>query len=917
MLDTAVLISIIGLDEVFVDDYIVTTFAAADRSKLTGVRVNGGIDLAGGYDTITVGGNTNMTITGPVSGISYFNTAAGMSFNYILNCSYSKATWGDAAVANSYENSNYVQLFTTVSVGGDYTAAASANTINLGSYSKVSITGNIVNSDTSTGSNITVGAASTLSANTIYGLASLNLIYGMDTYVQKRVYNSSWVPADTLADGRTYVNILGNSLEDEDENAVYSIIGTNDANYITVNGFTGMTTKGGIDLLGGANSLTVNAQGYLNIGSASVSADLVGVQYLNLSGGGWTYNSVNSEATVHDIWLGTIKEMNYTTGLMVSKNVYMTRAELTVSGNYIGQDGYNSISVGTAGKFTVGGYIGESEGGGTFSVNVGSNSTMTVGGEIENVTSLNISGGYTYSYQITAGDTNQWVSTQGITSFSAGSVLGTKQAEYYSIGDYSNVSVGSFDLGDGNDTIYIGANSMFSASTIDFGSGRNSLTVGSNTVGQYNKVSDSKGTTCNEQYFVVSSISGVNTLTVNAGGVWSNSSDGWKPHQAWTSFTVNEVTGAYEESWTTKDNVTTGTITYLDDSITVNNFVKASFGSIDLSYGKNRISVGSNSKMAVLGDVNGINNLTLSAGYTYTDTLSGVQSQVQGRTVLDIQGDLTGSKSPDSRVYPSGSIPWGDETKSGVMVDNTNDAITLGNYTEMILRGDAVGIDNLSLANGYGTETEMKNNAAKLFASTDAVTKLMKASPAWGTTTNNLYDIGAAGTSTTTGAADYFSDSTQELADNTATGAAAEGKTMYSGENGWLSSGGSKTVAETTHNYFNDSADFFALDGVTNDLTGWKLTSAVSKADGLEVGIYYNTDGASDNWKLLNITLTPADGWGKEITGGYEWNLGIEKVKTALTLQGAQAVMVSVSLKGSTPIAADGYGVTTYTLAKG
>jgi len=823
MIDIAVL-GTLGFNSATIEE-IGASFNAEDVSNnLVGAQVHGSIDLLGGYDTVIVGSNTNLTVTGGMSGISYFTTYSGITFNYILNCSYSKASWGDAAVANSYENSNYVQLRTSVSVGGDYTAANSSNTMNIGNYSTVSIAGSILNSDTSLGTQITVGSASKLTAKSIYGLTGLTLVNGLDTYTQKRVYNADWTYNDTLVNGRT------NVILDKDD-AGNSITGTTSGNSIMVNAFSILTTAGGINLLGGWNSMTVNAQA-----SATVGGNVQGVQALTVNGGGWAYSSVTDSAISTDIYLGKITEWNGT------KNQYYTRAVLNITGNYTGQAGSNSIYIGNFATFSAKN-IYESAGGSTYSFTVGSNATATIG-DLEHATSLTVNGGYVYGYNI---DNSQnvptWTTQQGMTAFTAHTVTGSTWAENYYFGAYSSVNVFMLDLGAGSDGVTIDTNSIFKAVSIDLGKEYNRISIGSKTVGTFTV----GGKTLTQSFVANLGIFGVNNLTVNGGSVWSTSSDNWKQHQAWTTASLGNITGSIVESLTKSwdGTITGGTITSNDDFITINPFAKTAAKSMDLGYGRNQVTVNANSKLVVDGDLNGINRLTLNSGYNYTDTVNGVQnSQTKGRTVFSVN-NIYGSY----RSSNWGAYAWGTESTS--LVENTDDTITAANNTDLVIRGTVVsGIDTISLA----AKINDSYTAAYLFASTEAMNDLVssgKVKVASSQANNQLYDIG------TTEQAQYFSDYLGETADNEMGSAA----TLSAGAKGWLSIGGASSGASGTY-YLEDNTDCFTLvDGNGNavtDLSGWYISGT---ADTMKVTVFKTEGGV---WKQTGTSISA--------TGGV-WNL--------------------------------------------
>ena len=378
-------------------------------------NIYGDIDLGGGANTVTVGGFSIFNVDS-VKNVKTFTVGNG-GLNKL-----NSGSWDRSAVT----------------IDGNYEAPLMANAITIGNYADMTITGVINNGGvmSASGTTIKVGSASTLSV----GATAASLV----------------APGATVLaiDGLAGLTLSAGKMDETSmvatEADIYgSITGTEAKDMISLAANSSLYVKGSMDLLGGANAVTVAAKAAL-----SVEGALQNVNALTLGAGG-----VNKGDEV------------VTSG--------ENKAIVTINGNLTGSEGSNKLTVGNHAEFSASNiYL--SELGGNFTVTVGSNAKFE-SGVIEGVNKLTIGNGIAFAYE--AGGAKDQVYTQ----FASGMISGTTGNDTITIGNYTDTSIAAFSLGKGNDTVKIGnfnsRENNYEADVnilggIDLGAGKNTLSIG-------------------------------------------------------------------------------------------------------------------------------------------------------------------------------------------------------------------------------------------------------------------------------------------------------------------------------------------------------------------------------------------------------------------------------------------------------
>lgn len=365
----------------------------------TSLTVAGTIDLGGGKNTMTVGANSSVVIAG----------AANITTLKLLSGSVYKKLDGTS-----------VRGWTAMTVNGDYTPSASTNTISVGSYATLRITGEVRQSSLgSSGVKISVGSNSLFAAGRISALSSLTLSSG-----------AQYTDAGEKVQGKTRVTITG------------SISGTESSNAVSTGSFSQFEVIGDVDLGGGSNTISIGGK------SVFTARNVLNVKKFTLASGG-VYTDVSG-----------------------TKQLGRSEADLD---SFSGANGSCSITLGSFARLSVSGAISTPQLGGSYTVKIGANATLEAGGGIESVKSLSLTNGSKYTDET-------GVKTQGVTNFSAASVVGTAGNDTVTLGNFTHAEIaGDLDFGDGSsDKLTIGQNSELRLNgTL---SGLDQFTLGKNSV---------------------------------------------------------------------------------------------------------------------------------------------------------------------------------------------------------------------------------------------------------------------------------------------------------------------------------------------------------------------------------------------------------------------------------------------------
>ncbi len=516
------------------------------------------LDLRGGSNTLTFGSNSDGTLDCNVLNVKTLTLKNGIH-------------WSD------YPGDPWYQEHTSVTIFGKFVAPLMNNTISVGNFADLDITGGIDNSagGTSTGTTIKVGANSTLIIGTtdvpanITGLESLT-VSGGTRYADSASSDKSR--------GQSIVTISGD------------VTGTDSANKIQVKAYSQLTISGDLDLLTGKNTITV-----ANFSKSEIHGDVSNLQSVTLTSGNGKEDADGNTS----------------------------QAVMSVDGSFYGAKGNVTLSIGNYADFTVSGGILDSDAGSVYTMSIGTNATVTIGSSTKSSAIQNLT-------KLTVKNSNLDLDRLGKT-LCAGTVTATDGDDKYSLGSNNDIELGHVFMGGGNDVISIGSNSIVKIKgLLDFGDGaKNQLSIGQSAnvtidadIWGVNKLTCSSGTIkkvdgSDNEYFttlVVSDVTGTagddvfsfgsytdisadkmdlkggkNTVSIGKAGKFKLQGD----LSGVTKFTA---AAGKNGDYMTKITIH-GTFNGTEDDNTVSfgNWNDVTLNQLDLKDGKNALAIGSNS----------------------------------------------------------------------------------------------------------------------------------------------------------------------------------------------------------------------------------------------------------------------------------------------------------------------------------
>ncbi len=659
----------------------------------------GEVDLGGGKNTVAVGANTTFE-SGTVSGVSTLDIKAGTK------------------VAGE-------QKSTEMTINGDYNAAAVANSVTIGNYSNLTITGSIDNGglDSETGTNISIKANARMviegttgkkddTANGTMGIVA-DGISGL-TLAAGTAYKP-YADSSSLQ-GTTYFTVKG------------SVTGTSAKNTFTTANFTEVDIQGALNLYGGNNAVTVGGVEAV----FKVAGEAKGIQSLSVKDG---------------------KVLTVTTGVETEAGMLFNeiqRAVVTIGGDLMGTSGTNNYSFGKFSQVSIGGSIASPALKGNYKITVGSNAEVFIGGSVADVVSLTVNAGAVTKFtRSDDGVTKYTVSEQGYTLFEAGVISGTAANNTFKFGKFSKVSTSLISMGGGNDSLIADANSFISVGAVEFGSGNDTLTIGA-YAGEVlkdasgNVTSISRSTVDNVDmgegakntvnlggaaaYITVGDISGVNKLDIKAGKIADTKTG-----------TTNEINDVMAGNVSSSDIDTEAfkvavnageKISAVNDTVTIGAYSNVTIGSMELGIGKNTVTLGGQAaNIEVNGMIDGINKLDIKAG-----AAGAFKDGTEKFNNVTINGNVSAA----DQVSGLGTAD------DPVIVDAIADTVTIGAYSNVEINGYVnlgIGTNSVTLGGkAANIAVTGENTAGYSFTGVNKFTVTAGATGTFAAGEENVYD---------------------------------------------------------------------------------------------------------------------------------------------------------------------------------
>lgn len=892
--------SITGLNSANTVSFGANSDVKIGKYDTAGAYVSGGkIDLKASYNTLTVGSN------------SKFHSGA------ITNVASLTIVAGSIRQPNQAEV-KLLQDRTKATINSDVTLSDVSGLVNIGGFSDVKIGGDLKATASGTyGSTILVGTNSNVEiAGDLTGAAYLNVVQGTSHY---NYHTDPYMLQD-----RTKFTVKGN-LSGLDSADSVSFGGFSDVEIGTyshdANGkVTGWISGGAFDLKGGYDTLIIGSNSTFNSGAVSN-----------------VYNFVISAGYAH--------------GEKTTDTVFkQDRTEVKIHGDYAAAPVENLINIGAFSDVEITGKIINSIDTGSI-ITVGSNSTFTTGGAVNNVSSLTILPGSIYKEL-----TSDTAFTQGKTAVSiGGAITGTTFANAVHLGGNASLNVtGSVDLKGGANSVtiiggaaltiygslsnvqtftvspalyddptkidikgdYTGSTGIGVFSTGNFTSLKITGSIASPALGgsysmTFGANSETKiGTYSSEEVLLAGGdIDSVANLTVLGGNAYYDST--FTAIQGRTTFTAGEITGA-------------------DGAHTVVNigaYTVFKSGNIDLGEGYDQILIGGNTDFSA-GAINGAFNLNIGSGIARWDAAEG--KLFQGKTKAVINGDYT------AETAISGSITIGmyadlDIMGNVVIGANSSTSVTILANGSMTVDGDINNVNLLNVLAGSGVAYTPESGSMEI-----GVTKFT-ANNFSGTAGNDNFITGANSEVNINGNLDF---------------GGGDYDTMNLGANSWTRIGGNVENLETaiigagatvvghadalnaikaTTGYKADDVTWIDLDDEVSDNTlAQSSASHIEHEDGYK-GWLSSQDDTADFFAIEPTNAAELSGW--KVQGdrgalvvkvyqsddnGSSWDTGTEVTGTTLTWD-----LSTVSIKDETnmlaisvELASGSEGIRTYKFGK-
>ncbi|MBQ9788613.1 MAG: hypothetical protein IJW31_03335, partial [Lentisphaeria bacterium] len=604
------------------------------------------VDLKGGSNSVTVGARSTVDMES-LSGVTSLKMTAG---------TFTKGN----AKKGTVDKTEYTDL----TVGGDITVAEMNSTIALGNYNKLTVSGSLVNDDTNVGtaitagndahinftgdvngaSKITIGTASSLTAQDITGLVGNNTLnFGKDSVVTAKSINMKG-GLDTLTIGvNAQLNVA------EDIKGIYRITSSKDAK-ITVDNIINNVQANTYNF-GADNEVTVNGGITMNnalrnniiVGNRAdmtVAKDIDGVASLSLYAGTFTKGNAKK---------GTVDKTEYTT--------------LTVGGDIITAAVNSTISLSNYGKLTVAGDVYASNSKFGITVKGGTDANIDVTGAMSNITSINLGAD---------------------SSLKAAAINGTAANNALTFGKGANVEVkGDISLGEGKDSINLGADATLNVANIN---GVYMITTGKGA--KFTAVDLVNTDAANNYNFGANNIVSLNDVTMN--DTFKNT----LKVGADSEFTANNIVGAYNVNVGKNAKFTVAEIsgTEFADIYTIGQDAEVKVtASIELGAGNDSLKLGVGSDMEVT------NGISFGDGKDTLTFSKDAELKVYGGVVAGLE-TVSGTASNTIYLYNGASIENMDSIK-GIDKINVIEVIDFVNATA------ADSWDTESLSNGNNMDT--------------------------------------------------------------------------------------------------------------------------------------------------------------------------------------------------------------------